>query len=80
MQNFLHCYSRVDGRVVPPAPNPPMEAPQILECIIGPGDILFLPIGCLHYVEGIDISVTVSFINFLFDNDFTSFYSTYHAV
>ena len=38
------------------------------------------PIGCLHFVEGVDISVTVSFTNFVFDNDFSSFYSTYHGV
>jgi hypothetical protein len=80
MQNHFHCYSRIDGSVRAPAPNPPFQEPQILECILGPGEILFLPIGCMHFVEGIDISVTVSFINFLFDNDFTSFYSTYHAV
>ena len=63
-----------------PRAHPSIQEPQILECILGPGEILFLPIGCMHFVEGIDISVTVSFINFLFDNDFASFYSTYHAV
>jgi hypothetical protein len=80
MQNYYHCYSRVDGRVTPPSPHPGPDAPQILECILNPGEILFLPIGCLHYVEGIDISVTMSFTNFVFDNDFSSFYSTYHQV
>jgi hypothetical protein len=80
MQNYYHCYSRVDGRVAPPSPHPGPDAPQILECILNTGEILFLPIGCLHYVEGIDISVTMSFTNFVFDNDFSSFYSTYHQV
>jgi hypothetical protein len=80
MRNDFHCYSKIDGRVRPVAPSPTNEEPQILECILGPGEILFLPIGCLHFVEGIDVSVTVSFVNFVFDNDFTSFYSTYHAV
>jgi hypothetical protein len=80
MDNYLHCYSRVDGRVTPPRPQPQFHEAQILECILNPGEILFLPIGCLHYVEGVDISVTVSFTNFIFDNDFNTFYSTYHGV
>ena len=80
MQNDFHCYSRVDGRVTPARPQPGPGEAQILECILNPGEILFLPIGCLHYVEGVDISVTVSFTNFDFDNEFTSFYTTYHGV
>jgi hypothetical protein len=80
MRNDFHVFSRVDGRVVPPSPHPDPDEPQIIECILNPGEILFLPIGCLHFVEGIDISVTMSFTNFVFDNDFSSFYSTYHHV
>jgi Cupin-like domain len=80
MANDLHCYSRVDGRVTPADPSPAQDRPQIVECLLDAGEILFLPIGCLHYVEGVDISVTVSFTNFLFDNDFHSFYTTYHGV
>ena len=80
MRNHLHCFSRVDGRVTPPAPRPGLGEPQILEFLLNPGEILFLPIGCFHFVEGVDISVTVSFTNFVFDNDFSSFYSTYGPV
>src|SRR5206468_2367912 len=60
MANDYHVFSRVDGRETPPSPRPALDAPQILECILHPGEILFLPIGCLHFVEGLDISVTVS--------------------
>ena len=80
MLNHLHCFSRVDGRSISPAPSPPLEEPQILECILNPGEILFLPIGCLHFVQGLDISVTVSFTNFVFDNDYSSFYTNYGPV
>ena len=80
MRNHLHCFSQVDGRVAPPAPHPSLEEPQILEFVLSAGEILFLPIGCFHYVEGVDISVTVSFTNFVFDNDFSSFYSTFGPV
>lgn len=74
MDNHLHVHCRIDGRTRPPAPEPPFHEPQIVECILNPGEILFLPIGCLHYVQGLDISVTVSFTNFVFDNEFMSFY------
>lgn len=80
MQNNYHVFCRVDGRVTPARPLARPEEAQVLECILNPGEILFLPIGCMHYVEGVDISVTVSFTNFLFDNDFTSDYTTYHGV
>jgi hypothetical protein len=81
MRNLFHVYCEVDGSAMPPAPNPSLGQPQILECILNPGEILFLPIGCLHFVEGLEISATVSFTNFAFDNnDYTSFYETYQGV
>jgi hypothetical protein len=80
MNNYFHCYSGIDGRVTPPTPHPALDEPQIIECILNPGEILFLPIGCLHFVEGVDTTITVSFTNFAFDNDFSSFYTTYHKV
>lgn len=80
MRNERHVFSEVDGTGLPAQPNPDHHVPQVVECILEPGELLFLPIGCLHYVEGLDITVTVSFTNFRFDNDFSSFYSTYHQV
>jgi hypothetical protein len=80
MRNNLHCFSQIDGRVVPSAARPPRDEPQIYELMLNPGEVLFLPIGCLHYVYGVEISVTVSFTNFVFDNDYSSFYCTYGAV
>jgi hypothetical protein len=80
MRNHRHCFSLVDGRQLPALPRPPFEQPQVLECTIDRGEILFLPIGCMHFVEGLEISVTMSFTNFVFDNDFYSYYGTYGAV
>ncbi len=77
MRNYLHCFSQIDGRVATPTARPTLEQPQILEFILNPGEILFLPIGCMHYVQGLDITVTISFTNFVFDNDYSSFYTTY---
>ncbi len=81
MRNLFHVYCEIDGRATPPAPRASAGQPQILECILSPGEILFLPVGCLHFVEALEISATVSFTNFAFDdNDYTSFYKTYQGV
>jgi hypothetical protein len=81
LRNLFHVYCEVDGRATPPAPRPSFDEPQILECILSPGEILFLPVGCLHFVEALEISVTMSFTNFAFDdNDYTSFYHTDRGV
>jgi hypothetical protein len=80
MKNHLHVFSQVDGRTASPSPHPLFHEPQILECVLHPGEILFLPIGCMHYVQGLDITVTVSFTNFVFDNDFASYYTCYGRV
>jgi hypothetical protein len=81
MRNLFHVYCEIDGRATPPAPRARFGQPQILECILNPGEILFLPVGCLHFVQALEISATMSFTNFGFDdNDYTSFYHAYHNV
>jgi ribosomal protein L16 Arg81 hydroxylase len=57
-----------------------MKDVQVIDCVLNPGDVLFIPVGCWHYVEGLETSITVSFINFQLDNNYASFYSTYHEV
>lgn len=74
--NHRHCFTPVDGGNIDLTRFPDMARAQVLECVIEPGEILFLPVGCWHYVEALDISVTVAFTNFRWDNDF---YSSYPA-
>jgi ribosomal protein L16 Arg81 hydroxylase len=52
----------------------------VIECTLAPGELLFLPIGWWHYVEGLDPSVTMTFTNFLQRNDFARHYDTYHEL
>ncbi len=81
MRNLFHVYSEIDGRATSPDPRPIDSQPQVFECILSPGELLFLPVGCLHFVEALEISATVSFTNFAFDdNDYTSIYKTYQGV
>lgn len=80
MYNHFHCYTPVDGYAIDYEKFPLMRNVQILECDLHAGEILFLPVGCWHYVEGLTPSVTVSFINFQVDNNYASIYTTYHDV
>jgi hypothetical protein len=80
MANHLHCYSQVDGGAIDYDSFPSMRQAQLLECTLAPGELLFLPIGWWHYVEGLDASVTMTFTNFLRSNDFSRHYDTYHEL
>jgi ribosomal protein L16 Arg81 hydroxylase len=44
-----------------------------ISVVIGPGDILFIPVGWWHYVTGLDVSIMVSYVNFKFPNEFQWF-------
>jgi hypothetical protein len=81
MRNLSDVYCEIDGRSIMPVLQPDLQDPQILECTLIPGELLFLPIGCLHFVEALEVSATVSFTNFKFDdNDFSSFYKRRRSV
>lgn len=75
--NHHHCYTPVDGAAIDYERFPLMRNAQLLECELAAGELLFLPVGCWHYVEGLEASITVSLINFQPDNNFSAFYSTY---
>jgi hypothetical protein len=80
MANHLHCFSLVDGSAIDYERFPAMRDAQLIECTLAPGELLFLPIGWWHYVEGLDPSVTMTFTNFLQRNDFARHYDTYHEL
>ncbi len=79
MYNHEHCFTYVDARAVDYQRFPDMRRVRPLECVLNPGEILFLPVGCWHFVEGMEVSVTMSFINFRWLNDFTSSYPANRA-
>ncbi|NHZ34682.1 cupin-like domain-containing protein [Massilia sp. CCM 8692] len=76
--NHRHCFTEVDARNIDLARFPAMAEVQVLECVLEPGEILFLPVGWWHYVEGLDISVTLSTTNFRWPNDFYTNYPPNH--
>lgn len=74
MYNQRHCFSPVDGRNIDLERFPLMAGVPVRECVLAPGDILFLPVGWWHFVEALDVTITVSTTHFHWDNDFYSQY------
>jgi ribosomal protein L16 Arg81 hydroxylase len=80
VRNDRHCYSRVDVEKPDLELYPEFRDVTVTEVEIGPGDLLFLPVGWWHHVRGLEVSITMTFTNFIFDNDFHSFYKTYREI
>jgi len=78
LYNFRHCFTDVDGRNIDLQRFPAMAGVQVLDCVLEPGEILFLPVGWWHFVEALDISVTLAMTNFRWHNDFYSNYPPDH--
>ncbi len=80
LYNHRHCFSQVDLDKVDYERFPQFRNVRVIDVVIEPGDLFFLPVGWWHYVRGLDVSITMTFINFVFDNDFYSFYTTYQDI
>lgn len=72
--NDHFCFSQVDLAHLDLERFPLMRDVPIYEVLLHPGDLLFLPVGWWHQVEALDTSITLTFTNFIPDNDFASSY------
>jgi ribosomal protein L16 Arg81 hydroxylase len=50
------------------AGEPWFQALHRLEVTLGPGEALFIPVGWLHQVRSLDLSISLTFTNFVFGN------------
>jgi hypothetical protein len=74
LYNQRHCYTPVDGRNIDLQRFPLMAGVPVIDCVLEPGEILFLPVGWWHFVEALDVSITISTTHFKWDNDFYTWY------
>lgn len=78
LYNQRHCFTPVDGRNIDLQRFPMMADVPVIDCVLEPGEILFLPVGWWHFVEALDITITISATHFKWDNDFYSRYPNNH--
>ena len=57
--NMQHCFTDIDAKAVDLQRFPAMAGVTIHDCVLEPGEILFLPVGWWHHVEALDVSVAL---------------------
>ena len=55
---------------------PRVAGARIAEVVLGPGDIIFMPLARWHQVTSLDFSVTITYTNFRWPNDASKTYPT----
>lgn len=77
MYNYRGVFSAVDLT----NPNydrfPLFREVTIIEEVLEPGDLIFVPVGWWHFVEALDISISVSMTHFVFPNSYNWKYPNY---
>lgn len=68
--NDKHVYSAIDFTSIDQNKFPLMKNIRPIEVILNPGEAVFIPIGWWHCVEGLDVSMSISFTDFNLNNNF----------
>ncbi|MCP3104975.1 cupin-like domain-containing protein [Myxococcus sp. K15C18031901] len=64
LYNDRGLYSAVDIRAPDSRRHPDFARVALRSCVVGPGDALLIPVGWWHAVRALDLSVSVTFVNF----------------
>ena len=71
---YVYHETGVFGEVDPETPDwsrhPEFRRATVLDVVLHPGEMLFMPVGWWHHVRALDVSITVSFTNFVHPNHF----------
>ncbi|HEX5760404.1 MAG TPA: cupin-like domain-containing protein [Thermoanaerobaculia bacterium] len=70
LYNEIGVFSEVDPEDPDYERHPLFREVEPLRVDLAPGEALFLPVGWWHHVRALDVSVTVTFTNFVHPNDF----------
>jgi Cupin-like domain len=79
MRNTRHCFTDWTAEDLQTGLGDGIR-PPVRECIIGPGEAVFIPVGWWHHVEALDATIGMSFLNFAAPNDFQSNYGCFGAL
>ena len=68
LYNHVGVFSKVDGENPDYDKYPLYRDAKIIEVILEPGEAIFIPVGWWHHVKSLEVSISVSFTNFVFPN------------
>jgi LPS sulfotransferase NodH len=71
LYNSSGVFSDVDCENPDLSRHPDFRNATIIDIVVEPGEVLFMPVGWWHHVRALDVSITISFTNFVFPNYFT---------
>ncbi len=74
LYNQVGVFSKVDPENPDYTKYPLFKNVKPIEFILQPGEVIFIPVGWWHHIKALDISISVSFTNFVFPN----YYDWYH--
>lgn len=69
--NHAGVFSDVDCEAPDWARHPQFRNVTVIDAVIQPGELLFVPVGWWHHVRALDVSMTVSFTHFAYPNHFS---------
>lgn len=70
LYNYVGVFSKVDCENPDYKRYPLFKKVNIIEVVLEPGEVLFIPVGWWHHVRALDVSISVSFTNFVFPNHY----------
>ncbi len=70
LYNYIGVFSKVDCENPDYNKYPLFKNVTIIEEILNPGEVIFVPVGWWHQVKALDISISLSFTNFIFPNQY----------
>jgi ribosomal protein L16 Arg81 hydroxylase len=70
LYNYTGVFSEVDYENPDYKRYPLFRDIPTLEVTLEPGDAIFMPVGWWHHVKSLDVSISMSFTNFVFPNQF----------
>lgn len=70
LYNYTGVFSEVDCENPDGDRYPLFRNVKMIEVTLEPGDAIFMPVGWWHHVRSLDISISMSFTNFVFPNRF----------
>lgn len=68
--NHASAYSEVDLENIDYQKYPRFKQVNIIETVLQPGEVLFLPVAWWHYVKALDISMSINLTNFIWPNNY----------